>query len=385
MIPLPYTAAQIKALHSLLFTHHRVKIELELLTLNHSVVDPITNTLLSGEVIFDSTSDIQRQMNLELFDPDKDLNLDPDNPKTGTAYLTRMIRCTYHVGTMDRKTWYEIPLFTGPINKIDRTGPLLRIECLGKEVLSSGGLWSGISGYKNSNKVRLAQLLMRERAGEIYFDAVDNKSVTTKAISVEKDKWTLWGYVRRLMNGIGLQAFYDGRGTLRIRQRPAASTVTFDSTRILDVPNAGYDLNNFWNAVKVVGAVPKGKKVPLHAIRHAAASHPLSAKSLARNGVPYYKPKLEQSTDLDTQAEVNERANELLAEGLLQGVDVAVPVAVYPLLEEDDLITFTTEGFYSQQRAKKFTIPLTVTNPQMSIGYNLNVRPTALGAKLRTL
>lgn len=374
---------EMAALTRLLFTHHRVRVQLTITDLNHSALGQIGKTLLGGEVIFDATSDIQRQMNLELFDPDRKVALDPEDPSQGAAYPSRMIKCVYSVGTMDGSKWYDIPLFHGPVNKVDRTGPILRVECLGKELLSLGGLWTGISGYNNTNKVDLAVHMMRARVGEAFFDVAPNKAKTTKAIAVDKEKWTLWGYVRTMMSRIGMQAFYNGEGDLRIRALPQTASIAFDATRMMDLVDAGFDVSGFWNTVKVVGAIPKGKKTPLYAIRTLEAKHPLSQSSLKRNGVNFIKPKIETNSDLDTQAEVNDRAVALLKEGALQAVDVAVPVPVFPLLEENDMVLFQSDAFTATQRARKFTVPLTVNNPQMSIGYTLNVKPTALSAKIR--
>ncbi len=388
MMGLGLSSQEQMELNVLLYTSHRVWVQLQILDLNHNFIGDISKSMLSGEVTIDSTSDVQRQLNLVLFDPNRSIQLDPNDPRLGTAYPTRMIRAIYNIGRVDGTKWFSIPVFTGPVNKVDRDGVAISIECLGKEILSNGGMWSSKSYANGWLKIDLIRDLLGNTGGERFMDFINNTSRITANVGIDRADNTVWGYCRWLANTMGLQMFYDGRGYARIRPRPTSPVLTLSSRMMQGDPQIGYDLQNLVNAVEITGGTPRGAKKPLIAKAVADAAHPLSPQSLGRlNGagvlIPKYYPLIEENADYLTQAAVNSRAQEILNDGLLQAVEVAATCVVIPHFEEDDMIGFQTNKYTGAERIKKVTIPLTVDSGPMSLGYNMNVRPSRLASSLR--
>jgi hypothetical protein len=381
MINLGLNATDLRYLNNLLMTGYWLRTKVVVMDLNHSGIGDISHNFLSGSVTIDTTSDVTRTLSMDLVDFTRALQLAPDDPDDGVAFPTRMVQVYYGVGSPTGSRWFDIPVFCGPVTKADRDGVLLHIEAQGKESLGMSGLWTAKTYKKGWNKISLLKAIMA-LSGETRFDTVTTKALTGKPLTLARGGAGPWNHAKRLAAGMGLQAFYDGRGYLRVRSRPGTPNWVFNENWISEDPQTSFNIEELINAVEITGAKPKGRKKPVSYKVVAAPAHPLSPRSLARGGVDQYRPYIEQNTDLKTVGECKSYGDTVLRNGLLQSVDAAFPALVVPGLEEDDLIRLQTDTFTTDFRLKQATIPL-VCGEYMSIGYTKSVRPSKLSRRLR--
>lgn len=350
----------------LLRSSHWVATTIDVLDLDHKFQGSLSSSFLSGSVNVDATAEVTRSMSAEFFESRMNVPIVPRSPSMGAAYQKRMLQATYHV--WDRNHRFSFPVFTGPIDKVDRDGEILKIECQGKEILSSGAIWSSKDYPSGWNKSSLIQDILTTMSGEAFYDIEPTDQITAEKTVLDRENSTVWSTVKSLAESMGKTAFYNGSGRLQIRSLPGSPALTVDPTYALGDPQDSYSSESTANAVEVTGATPRGSKKPLVAKVFAPDEHPLSAKNLGRNGVPRFLPIIEQNQDLKTQAAVENRADSLLREALLQSIDVAIPLIPIPGIDERDLIRFEFPDFSADVRVKQYTFPLLV-GEVMSFGY----------------
>lgn len=382
MLNLGLTHLQTMDLYDVLRNSHLMRVRLSVLDLDHRYIGDMSRSLLTGAVQIDTTSGITRSMNLQLLDTSRSIQLAPDDPDEGAAYPSRMVQATYMVSRPGSRTWYSIPTFTGPVDKAERDGAVLNLACLGKESLSNSSLWTAKTYRKGWRKTDLIRSIMGGLAGETKFDLPTTRAVTGTQTVLKRGDKSPWEWTKQIAASMGMHAFYDGRGYLRVRSRPVHPVWTFNDYWISDDPQISFDLEGFYNAVEVTGYTPKGKKKPISAKVVAPASHPLSPTALGRGGVPRYLPRIESNTDLKSVAACKDYAEKLLRQGLLQGVTATFPAKVVPFLEEFDLLSVSPSAFDSSSYLTNATIPL-IAGEYMSLGYNKPVKPSRLSRRLR--
>lgn len=378
MIDLGLTSVQLEELKQLLLTHHRVYVRLQLMGLDHSHISDLSPRLLGGQVTIDLTGDTSRVLSVELIDPEHALHIDSNSPNDGSMYLDRMLRATYVVQTLDGLTSYSIPIFTGPIVKLDRTGVIVSLEAQGKERLSMAAIWQGKTFKKGVKKVSAIRFLLQNMAGETQLSLVNRAATLPTPVSANR-RTTPWVLATKIARSLNLQLFYDGRGVVRLRPVPSKTTHIFRDNSLLSQPQAGFNTDDMFNAVEVLGGKPKGAKKKLFFRLVAPRPHPLSPWSLGRNGVPRYLPYQVQDDSLRSMKEVKKVAKKTLKQGLLQSVEVTFDMLPMPLLEELDLCRVQTDDFATSFRVSKMTIPL-VASGVSTMGYVKLVTP----AKNRT-
>lgn len=383
MLNLHLTYAEQIELFNLLHSSHRLRVGIYCMDLSHRYIGNLTPTFLDGSVSIDVDADVTRSASLSLLDISRSIQLAPDDPDDGAAFPTRMLQIVYGVGRPDASRWYDIPIFTGPVSKADRNGAVLSVECLGKESLSSSAIWTAKTYKPRWNKMLLIQNLMSTMAGETRFDLARSTHTTSTKTVINRDTGSsLWQWTRNIANSMAMQAFYDGRGYLRVRPRPVVPVWLFDGNFITGEAQTSFNFDTLYNAVEVTGGTPKGKKKPLTYKAVAASSHPLSPVSLGVNGVPRYIPMIVQNTDLKKAAQLKAFGDQLLRDGLLQAVDASFPSFVIPHIEEDDMYSLRTHTFSTDARVRKATIPLQCDD-YMSVGYTKRLKPRKLTRALR--
>lgn len=382
MMNLGLKRAEYQQLKALLKQSHRLRVGIQVLTLDHVNLGSLTGSFLGGSVTIDTTTEVTRSASFDILDVSQSIQLAPDDPDDGAAYPTRMVRIIYAVGHPSLNIWYYIPVFTGPVTKADRDGVILHIEAQGKEVLSIGALWKGKTYKAGWNPTTLIKNAMKALAGESRFDLQRTTGKTSKKHVIKRGGAGPWKFVRNMASALGMQVFYDGRGVMRMRPYAPKPVWIFDETCLIDDPQIGYTIDALINAVEITGAKPKGAKKPLTYKVVAPKGHPLSPSSLARGGVPKYYPHIEENTDLKTAAAVKAYGDTILRNGLLQSIDATFESFVIPHIEENDMVALRTGKISTEVRVKQATIPLVCTD-SMSVGYLKKVKPTRLSRRLR--
>lgn len=370
---------ELRDLVDILLSNHQLNVRLEMLDLDHNELGKINNALVSGQVNFDlKGSNATRMLTADLLDAKGDLHLDKFNPSEGTMYMDRMIRCWYCVARIGGPKWYEIPLFTGPVTKVDRDEIMVSIEATGKEILANDALLHGHTWKKGHVRTDLIKRVM-QLAGEAFFRIANLGSKTGNPTSVSKGQHdtTPIEVAKNQAQAMGAHAFYNGLGEFVVRRGSTKHKLILDGRAIVESPQVGYDMTDFYNTVEVTGAKPKHAKKHVHWTAVAKKSHPLSPQSLKRNGVPRYRVLRVQDDTLKTNRQCKSTAQKLLRQGLIEKVDVSLAMAIIPLLEEYDTVMLHAEQFHGKAAFKTGTIPLVVGDGNnMSFGYTRNVKPS---------
>jgi hypothetical protein len=373
-----------RKLEALLVTHHRLDVIIQLLTTSHEYLGELSDRLLSGQVTIDTTAEITRAATLELLDPTHQLKLDSRSPEDGSLYMTRMLKITYVVSTIDRSEAYYVPIFTGPISNVTRSGPIVSVDCLGKESLAMAAIFNGRTYKKGRKRVEILRSVLvdsGEAAGKISIP--DHLTSVIKSNMSANRKFTFWKLSKKLAGSLNMQLFYDGRGVARLRKVPGKSCFTFaPKGALLSLPNVGYNSDDLYNAVEVIGGKPKKAKNKIHYKMAAPKKHPLSPQSLGRNGKPRYLPLLIEDDSIKSAKAARAIARKQLKMSLNQSLDVTFDSLPIAHLEELDLCRFTTEETAGSFRLSKMTIPL-VASGSSSVGYLRRVTPRRLGKPRR--
>ena len=391
MIDLGLTNSEHRELIYLLSHAHALRIRIEIMDLNHNSIGIVSNRFLSGSVDIDAEAEVTRSLKLSLLDADRNLNLDKDNPNQGAMYLDRMIQVHYGVGRLDGAKWYDIPVFTGPITKVDRDGVVVNVECKGKESLAKDAPWKAKSFGKMLRTTLVRRILQMAGETRFRFDTSGSKTGSQTAV---KKKHNPFDVAKKVAAGSNLQLFYDGLGRARLRRKPSRAVFVFNETNVIDMPQVGYTMENVVNAVEVKGEKKppssknqkdkkkkeKDRKFTVRVV--ADRNHPLSPWSLQRGGTPRYIPLFIEDTNIRTKAEASQVAKRELARGLIESIDASFVAFPNPLLEEGDLYSINLPTYAASATVKKITLPLH-PGQGMSVGYTRRVRPSRLARKTR--
>lgn len=378
MINLGLSYAERVSLYNLLRSSHRISISASLMDLNNNRLADLSSVFMDGQVNVDAGAEITRSASLAFYDPNHKMGLDSESPANGALYLDRQISVYYCVQTVDRKKQYVVPVFRGPVTKIDRDWAMVSVECQGKDIFGLGGVWKPKSYKKGAFRTSVIKDILRNVMGEIQYQVPDLTYRLPKdlAMGTESKPWLV---AKSLARGMGYQLFFDGRGVAVMRPYPRTAAWTFRDDAggdVLSKPQVGYDVDNLINAVRVIGVQTKGKKkLPLVYVKYAPASHPLNPWKLGRNGVPRMIFEEIKDDGINTKAEAAALASARLERGLLEPVTVSFDMLPNPLLEESDVFRLETDEFNTPGTVQKMTIPLTAS--KATFGYLRNTRLVA--------
>lgn len=351
---------------------HTRRVEVSVTNLQGAVLGRISPVLLDGQVTVDRAADVSRTASLTFLDPHHSLSFDTNSPDDAALYADRMIRVDYIVSVpaLDREV--ETTVFLGPVTKLDRAGDVVTVEAQGKEALASGAIWRPLTLKKGTRMTAGIRTLMRDRAGERQLQIPNANARIPKARSLDRFS-SIWSHARKLASGLNRQLFYDGAGTLILRNPPNSPVYTFrdeDGGDVVSDVQVSYEMENVKNTVLVIGAKPKGAKSRVRARAIAPRNHALSPWRLGRSGGPRYLVEVIEDSAIRTKKEAQAKANQVLKNRLRETVQVTFDALPVPHLDPGDLVRIRTASFSTTFRLGQFTIPLTPTgSPTMSVGY----------------
>jgi len=375
MMPVGVSSATLRAFQSTLAMHHEIQVRISILDLNGNSLLNVSDRLLDGQVNVDASADITRSATVTLFDPDRSLPFDSDSPANAVLYLDRMLHITY--GVLVAGTWVFVPVFTGPVSKLDRSDATIDVEAQGKETLAMGATWLPMTLPKGMKKTTALLHLLTSRTGESQFSVPDLAPKLSVPISIPRGD-PPWPVAMRLAKSLSRHLYYDGAGVCRLRGVPATSTYTFNDQTTTTRPRISYSIEGLANTVAVTGASPKGSKKHYHWTAVAAPSHPLSPTRLGRGGVPRHLLQEINDDSVSSTAEAAALANSTLARALLQAVDAQFEALPIPHLEPFDVCGLTGGAVSTTFYVRKFSLPL-VAGPAMTVGFLKNLRVQARG------
>lgn len=374
-----------------LATTHRMRVDFRLHDRDEKPIAQLTsevNQVLGGQVDVEAGSDrVSRTLSLNLLDPEHKLRFDADSPTRGALYADRFISARHEVYVPDLEGWVSCPVFMGPLTSFKRQGAEIELAAEGKEALM-------LAPYLATNQLtvhkrtRLDDGIERvaRQAGERRFalPKLRHRLVNSRPVERDDELWRVLaggdtnasgqqipGLIERGPGNYGL--YYNPAGELAARRKGGKPVFTFESEHVETGSLAtSYDDDTFRNTVIVRGGRRKGEHNAFAKVS-LPDGHPLSPKSLARNGESRYITEVIDADGLQTDRACEERGKEVLDRLSQMGVEVEFTSAVIPFLEEDDRCRFDGDGYRIDFTLRSFTIPL--NGEAMSVGWHKQVHP----------
>ena len=395
MYNLGLSAGDMQAYTSTLATSHTIRIRVYSMDLSHNNRVELQKKLLDGQVSVNANAiETTRVLTAYFLDPTYTLGWDSTNPTTGAPFMDNMVQVFYgvYVPNLSRSNkWVDVPIFTGPIVKVERSGAVVSIEAHGKEILA-GEVWGTFKIPNNTNKTVAIRSIM-ERAGE-HKNYMSLKSTTGKMTetSIGYDK-TYWSVTRSIANSINQHVHYNGAGCLVTRSYPPTTAISFvfnDGTKttarqkavVMDDPDVTYESENVKNAVRVIGK-KKGNKAPPFYTAYPSINSGLHPSRVGRNGKSRFLVEVIQDDRCTSTASCKSRAQTVLASRMQMAVAVKFDSLPVPHLEPYDWVLINTSRMSHIFRMDEFTIPLSASGT-MSIGYVKKVTVNTAKPKKRS-
>lgn len=363
-----------KPLEKQMRTTSRVRSKLALLKLDGDEVSDVSSRLIDGQVNIDTSSETSRQLSATFDDPSHSLSLDSDSPADGALYVDRMMQATYGFYVDELAKWVDVPIFTGPIVNMQRTGAQVQVSCLGKEHLAMSHAWRPLTLKKGMNVGAAIKTILRERAGEdsFSFGTVKNRLPSSVSLGRMSQPWVV---AQQLAASIGRQLYYDGAGVCRLRKRSTGSVFTFDGDVVTSEVAVTYDLSTIINTVWVKGHKPENRdKQQITAAVSAPSSHALSPQKLGRNGDPRHIVEVIERGSVRSRKEARELARRTLSSRLSAGLDISFESLPIVHLDPLDVVRVDTDDASLSFPLQKASLPL-LHSGVMSVGVVKRVTP----------
>lgn len=387
--------SELREFHQALRSHHSLRVRIYVLSIDGEHMADLSQVFEDGQVDIDADAEITRSATVSFADKGRTMDFDSDSPNDGALFANRMLRIEYRVKVDALNEWVEIPVFTGPVTKLDRSGDSVNVEAQSKEILAMGAAWNPMDVKKGVPKVDAIRRIMRERGGEDKFDLPDLHARLPKTVPLGRES-SPWAVCQGIAASMDKQLFYDGAGRLQLRQPPGNTVFTFsggDGGELRSEPQVAFSTDNVANIVWVKGGKPKAtrrknetraefetRQEKLRGIRYyetAPRSHPLSPWRLGRTNAPRFLLEVVENDKIRSEAEARKVAGRILNHRLDEAVDVTFDSLVIPHLEPGDKVSVQTDIFSMAFRLRQFSIPLRHDGTQ-SIGFlkraNLPVR-----------
>lgn len=370
MIDLGLTPAKRKQLLRLLHTPHIIRMAVLVQTLQEQYTVDLSPYLMAGQINIRSKEQVTRSADLTIFDPFRRIQLDPNDPSKISIGMADLVKIVYVVTDPVTKESFNIPVFCGPVDDVQRDATTLKITCVGKESLAIGNSYVGKIYKKGTKKTDVIKHILRNVIGENRYQVPDLKAKLPADWRLSQGDIP-WDQAKRLASSLGYQLFYDGRGVCRMRVPGGKAVHTFDNYWVSDSPDIDWSTDGVINTVIVKGGKPKKAKKNVSYTAIAAASHALSPQRLGRNGIPRHLYTVIENSGLLSVAECKTLAVQTLNRGLVLGFQAQWDGLPMPLLEEGDMVHISAHGLNATVALNDFSIPLVIGTA--SYGYNRNV------------
>ncbi len=354
-------------LRTLVTPGHARRILVEVLDLDGDLLSHLDAEVLDGQVTVDVSREPTRILEMTFLDASRSIQFEPDSPGDAPLHRKRMIRVIDARYVAELDLWVECEVFTGPIWKFDREGAVVSITGHGKELQAMGNKWKPVTYGKKVKKTYVIKDLMAE-TGETALAVPDLPATMPERLTVTRMD-TIWPRAKKVAASMDRQLFYDGRGVLVMRRLPSRPVFTFDERHLLTEVSIERDPEGVFNVFETIGAKPKGSKRRVRAIEKLPAGHPLSTRSLGRNGQPHYLVKREENRQIKTLAEARARAERMRDDASKVIVNYTYDCVPIPHLDENDLVRVITDEGTLHLRMTRWSFPLGWDGaPPMSVG-----------------
>lgn len=352
---------------------HRRRITVVVTDLEHKPLSELTDKFIGGNITVDTTRSPSRIATIELLDPSRSLQFEPDSPATLPLHLTRMLRIGWSVYVPSLERWVTCPVITGRIKDFDREGVKVTITIEGKEVLALGQAGRSATYPKKTKKVDAIRRIL-SAAGETRFDFPSTTgsdgvgaSLPQAVIVRTMDSW--WPHAAKIARSMDRLLFYDARGVAVLRRPPSRPIFTFDRMTLASEVRFDRDPSGIRNRWLVFGGKPKGAKQRVHADVRLQPSSALSPAKLGPNDAEFFQIDRVENGNIKTKAEALKVARRRRDDALRSTTNYAFDALPIPHLEEGDLVRVRTDDGAFIVRMRQWTLPLGIDGaPAMSVG-----------------
>lgn len=370
MIPLGLSRSEQAAFHRALVADHRViRPRVALCSLTHAPVRDLTAHMVQGTVTIDVESEITRSLALTLHDPDGRLGLDSGSVTEVRSVSNRMVSALWSIWVDELDRWVTVPVFCGPVTKVDREDDTLTLEGQGKERLAMRQGWRVRTWAKRASRHSVIRSVLAEVAGETRFRWPSGwKGRIGEPVSMSR-MMRPWPLAQKLARASRAQLFYDGRGAATLRKTPTRPVWRFTRDQQVTNPRVSWDGLTEVNTIVVTGAAPKGKKEPVTATATLPDWHPASPTQLDRGGRGGRMVEEISDDTLTSTTAAENAAQRRLAEIMLSDTTIEAEVIGIPHLEELDPIRVDLDGGDTAvARLRRYSFDL--TTGQATLGWD---------------
>jgi hypothetical protein len=312
---------------------------------------------------------------LTILDPKGVIMFDANTPTNDQLFMDRFIRVVYSVYVSSLDDWVRVPIFTGPITKLEQDGQIVSVEAVGKEsiYLAPSFMWHSQTWKRGVKITKVMQDILAFR-GEQKIVMPDLAAKLRKSLTVHGQSEG-WRVLQMLAKSINRQIFYDGSGHCRLRMRQSTPTYEFSyASEVLSRPKTPYDFTTLRNIIQVRGPAPDDKKTKrIVFTARLPDADGASGVSLARNGKPRPLVTIIDADHIKKMSDARDMAGDAMRMSQAIGGDVSFDALPIPFLEELDPVRVFGPNVSSKFILRNMTIPLLSTE-SMAVGYNRKVR-----------
>lgn len=366
MLALGLTPAQHRAFEATLATDHEIRPRINVLNMDNQFRNGMSPWFIDGQVDFDGKGDLTtRTASVQLVDPDRTFNFDPDAPSDRVIYRNRHMRIFRDV-LVPSYGWVEVPLITGPCTGFSRNGGIVDIEVSGADYdWTTRNTWDELTLHKGDLITDCIKRIIRKRCSETVRMAIPD--LTGKKYRLSKTK-TLqkmshpFRYAKKLARSIDRQLYVDGWGHIRMRRishgKPIFIFRDGDGGVITGDPTRSFGDEEFFNGHWSHGRVLKGAKKPLESWAFLPRDHSLSPHNLATGNIPHRKVAESQNEGFREPSGIRTYTVRRLHEDAEEAVETAWESLIMPHLEPGDRVGVRTRIFHGNYNLWQFSVPL---------------------------
>lgn len=371
------TATQNNYYLAALAASHVVYFRVSVIDLEHRPVQTVTDRVIDGSITVDYYADgATRALDITLLDLERDLGFDTTDVVDGVWFFDRMFQVWAEVYVPELKRYVEAPIFTGPVRKFKRRGPLVTFKCLGKDIFARQS-WPRFKISKGTNRVAAIKSVMRE-LGETKFRFESTTTTTLGSDRVIDRNMELspWGWCRSQATALGMKLFYAGDGYLVLRRVNDVPSFIFqdgDGGALLNEPDTDGDYERIANVVRAEGMSNESGSNPWYEamVPESSAIHP---SKFRRGGKPFYMGAVVIRDSIRTDADAKYVAKTELEDRQRAAYNIGFDALPIYTLEESDIIAVMAEGNISQAPLDQFTFDFKPNVP-MTVGYQKLIKP----------
>jgi hypothetical protein len=355
---------------------------IEVLDFARNVLADISDMMIEGQVDVDADADISRSLTLTLADKSGTLPFNTESPASTALYYDRAIRASARVIVPDYLSPdgiafpVTIPVFTGPVTKMERTGATVMVECQGFEYLYCGAVWNPVTYAAGTRKPDVIRGLLASgnpvyRPATHLLDIPPNGNTIPAPLQLVRED-SIWPVVTQLAGGMSLRLWWDGSGVCRMAPSQTLPVWLFRDVSGPDGDDVQITYSDtVTNCAYVIGGTPEGAQGPVTATAVAPANHPLSPQKVGRYRLPDGQPYTDDT--LMSKAACQGKADTLMAANLIQNVSAAFTAVPMWLLDPRDTCRVETQLGAITFPIRKYTLPLG-GGGGMSVGFNQAVQ-----------